>query len=125
MLTDKEIDAAKARTKYSSREEPHHEHSDCVRIAYEWLDAQSKIKGVTKKTYQLKHFIERWAGRYVSQMDVDVAAELHSEIKGTYPNFNISTRLTRPNFKRLEGVGEAFTQNYKERPSDSPYSKEE
>lgn len=124
MISDSEIEAAKLRTKYSLNE-PHHEHNDCIRIAYEWLDAQIKLKGTTKKVYPLKHIIENWAGRYVSQTDVDVAAGLHSEIKGTYPFFNISSRLTKPNSKRLEGNSQAFTQGYNERANDDPYSREE
>ena len=125
MLSDREIEAAKLRTKYSLNEGPHHEHSDCIRIAYEWLDAQIKLKGTTKKAYPLKHIIEKWAGRYVSRTDVDVAAELHPEIKGKYPYFNISSKLTRPNIKRLEGIAQAFTQNYNEGVGDYPYSREE
>lgn len=125
MLTDQEIEAAKARTKYSLSAGGHHEHNDCIRIAYEWLDAQTKTKGTVRKGYPLKHIIEKWAGRYVSRTDVDVAAELHPDIKGTYPHFNISSKLTRPNTERIEGIGEAFSHNYKERPGETPYSREE
>jgi hypothetical protein len=56
--------------------------------------------------------IEKWGGRYVSQSDVEVAAELHSKIKGSYPYFNISARLTRPSDARLANIAEAKTQNY-------------
>lgn len=125
MLTDDEIEAAKVRTKYSLSEGPHHEHNDCIRIAYEWLDAQQKTKSITKKVYPIKHIIEKWAGRYISRTDVDVAAELHPDIKGKYPNFNISERLTRPNIKRLDDIEEAFTQDYKERHGESSYVREE
>jgi hypothetical protein len=125
MLSDKTIEAAKLRAKYSLNEGPLHEHNDCIRIAYEWLDAQKKLKSTTKKAYPLKHIIEKWGGRYVSRTDVDAAAELHPEIHGIYPYFNISAKLTKPNIKRLEGIEQAFTQDYKERASDSPYSREE
>jgi hypothetical protein len=69
-------------------------------------------KGVTRRSRPLKHFIEKWGGRYVSQSDVEVAAELHPKIKGTYPYFNISARLTRPSDARLNNIHQAKTQNY-------------
>jgi hypothetical protein len=61
----------------------------------------------------LKHIIERWAGRYVSQSDVEVAAALHPGITGSYPNFNLSKRLVLPNDRRLVGIGEALSQDYR------------
>lgn len=96
--------------KYS--EDRLHEHPDCIRIAYEWLDAQKKTKGKTTKVNPLKHLIERWGGRYVSTSDVEVAAMMHPDVKGEYPHFNISARLTEPSKKRLSGIGEAFKHDY-------------
>ncbi len=125
MLSDTDIEAGKKRTKYSLRGDPHHEHNDCIRIAYEWLDAQVKTKERSNKKHDLKHIIEQWGGRYVSQADVDVAAELHPEIRGKYPYFNISSRLTRPSKSRLEGIGEAFTQGYSERGGLADYKRDE
>ncbi len=125
MLTDSEIDEAKTRTSYSLSEGGHHEHNDCIRIAYEWLDAQSKTKNIVRKSRAWKHLIENWAGRYVSRSDVDVAAELHPDIFGSYPFFNISSRLIRPSTSRLDGIGEAFTHDYKERRGGDNYSKNE
>ena len=113
MLSDAAIETGKRRTRYTLKEEPLHEHNDCIRIAYEWLDAQVKTKRVNRKARALKHIIERWAGRYVSTHDVDVAAELHPDIHGIYPYFNISSRLIRPAKRRLNGISEAFTQGYK------------
>lgn len=114
MLTDEEIDAAKKRTIYT--EQVHHEHNDCIRMAYEWFDAQTKLKAVNHRTLRpLKHVIEQWAGRYVSRSDVDVAAAMHPEIRGKYPYFNLSARWVRPSDRRLEGIGEALTQGYRER----------
>ncbi len=112
MLTDKQIEQAKKTTRYSLGDDIVHEHNDCIRMAYEWLDAQKKIKGPTSKTYALKHMIEHWCGRYISTSDVDVAAHMHPEIHGQYPHFNFSARLTRPSTDRLTGIGEAFTQGY-------------
>lgn len=107
MITDQEIELAKKSTKYSL-DSQHHKHNDCIRIAYEWLDAQKKTKGTIKTGYPLKHIIEQWAGRYVSTSDVCVAAELHPEIHGKYPHFNISSRFTEPSLERLRGISEAM-----------------
>jgi hypothetical protein len=124
MLSDEEIETGKKNTKYSL-DSPHHEHNDCIRMAYAWLDAQAKTKGTTKKTYALKHIIEKWAGRYISTTDVEVAAHLHPEIKGQYPHFNISARLTEPSKKRLENISEAFKHDYRNRFDPSIYSHHE
>jgi hypothetical protein len=112
MLSDRQIDGAKKRVTYSSESKPYHEHHDDVRIAYEWLDAQARTKGTTRSARPLKHHIERWGGRYVSRSDVDVAAELHPDIRGAYPCFNISKRLILPSGTRLAGIGEAKTRSY-------------
>lgn len=120
MLSDIEIENAKRNTKYGV-DGPHHEHNDCIRIAYEWLDAQKKTQNSTSATYALKHIIEKWAGRYVSTSDVEVAAHLHPEIKGKYPHFNISARLTEPSTERLKSISEAFKHSYRERYDSSVY----
>lgn len=112
MLTTEQIDAAKKRTKYGLKEQLH-QHDDCIRIAYEWLDAQPKTKGVVQRARPLKHLIENWAGRYVSMSDVEVAAELHPDIIGEYPRFNISARLIYPSDGRLSGIDEAKKHGYK------------
>lgn len=113
MLTAGDIASAKKRTKYRFGDrEIFHENDDCIRIAYEWLDAQVKTKGPTKKTLALKHIIEKWGGRYVSQSDVEVAAEMHPEIQGIYPHFNISAQLTKPAAGRLKSTPSAHTQDY-------------
>jgi len=125
VLTDEKIEYGTVNVKYSLKDGGHHEHNDCIRMAYEWLDAQKKTKTPTMKTYALKHIIEKWAGRYVSTTDVDVAAFLHPEIFGIYPHFNISARLTKPSDSRLEGISEAFTQGYRDRFSPSVYSTHE
>ena len=122
MLTDEQIEYGKKNVKYSLKEGGHHENNDCIRMAYEWLDAQKKIKNKMTKAYPLKHIIEKWADRYVSTTDVDVAAFLHPEIHGKYPYFNISTRLTQPSDLRLSGIPEAFTQGYRDRFDTSVYS---
>jgi hypothetical protein len=106
MLTDLEIERAKKNVKYT--EEVLHESNDCIRIAYEWLDAQKKNKTTSKVSYPLKHYIERWAGRYVSQTDVEVAAYMHPDIHGQYPKFNISSNLVKPLKERLNDIPEAF-----------------
>jgi hypothetical protein len=120
MLTDEEIDAAKTRTIYT--EQLHHEHNDCIRMAYEWLDAQTKLKAANRQIRPLKHIIEHWAGRYISRSDVDVAGTLHPEIIGKYPYFNLSAHLVRPNDRRLEGIGEALSQGYRESIDKTKYT---
>ena len=105
MLADDQVTTGKINAPVKL--ERHHEHDDCIRIAYEWLDAQVKIKNPTSKSRPLKHIIENWGERYVSQTDVEVAAWLHPEILGVYPRYNISARLTLPSESRLSGIGEA------------------
>jgi hypothetical protein len=119
MLTDQQIEDAKLKVTYSLEEGGHHEHPDCIRIAYEWLDAQIKTKGPNKSHRSIKHYVEGWGGRYVSRTDVDVAAFLHPEIKGTYPFFNISSKLTLPSELRLSGIGEAHA--HRKVPNRSDY----
>lgn len=109
MLTDAQIEHGK--THAPKDLEGHHEHNDCIRMAYEWFDAQTKTKTIRKTYDPLKHIIEKWSGRYVSATDVMVAAWLHPDIKGTYQNFNISSRLTMPSVSRLHGLGEAGKHN--------------
>lgn len=121
MLTENEIERTKQETKYKN-DEPLHEHPDCIRIAYEWLDAQIKTKSATTKTLPLKHIIEKWGGRYVSTSDVEVAAQLHSEIKGKYPYYNISARLTEPSKVRLSGISEAYKHDYNQRHDPKIYT---
>jgi hypothetical protein len=96
-----------------------------VRIAFEWLDAQIKIQGTTRTARPLKHLIEKWAGRYVSQADVEVAAYLHQDVRGKYPHFNISSRLTEPSINRLSTISEARTQKYRERHDPTIYKRHE
>jgi hypothetical protein len=95
MLTDFEINIAKTKVKKWNSDSLH-EHSDCIRMAYEWLDAQKKTKGKVRKQFALKHLVERWAGRYVSRSDLEAAAYLHPDIHGEYPYYNISSQLTLP-----------------------------
>ena len=115
MLNSAEIAAAKTAYRYPHPKDILHEHDDCIRMAYEWLDAQNIVATPNKKYRPLKHIIEKWAGRYISQSDVEVAASMHPRIRGTYPNFNLSARLVLPSDRRLEGIGEALTQGYRER----------
>ncbi|MEH6533874.1 MAG: hypothetical protein V7735_21395 [Photobacterium frigidiphilum] len=85
---------------------PHHEHNDCVRIAYEWLDAQKRTVKPVKDYTTLKHCVELWGGRYVSTTDVILAAFMLG-LEGDYPCFNLSKRKRVPAFSRLIGIAEA------------------
>jgi len=113
MLTKQQIEDGKKATTYTN--DVFHEHDDCIRIAYEWFDAQTKTKSPYGRPWSAdpKHFVECWGGRYVSQADVDVAAQLHPAIKGHYPNYNLKFAFTLPSVERLSGIEEAFTQAYK------------
>jgi len=115
VITDAEIKIAKENTAYTLDSQLH-EHNDCIRIAYEWLDAQKKTKGRA-----LKHLIENWGGRYVSTSDVCVAAQLHPEIRGEYPRFNLSARLTEPSSTRLNNIPEAMTHHYHDNHNSKSY----
>ncbi|GLR91089.1 hypothetical protein [Bradyrhizobium iriomotense] len=111
MLTAQQITEAKKHVRYQ-RQVNVHEHDDCIRIAYEWLDAQTKTKGPLKRTHPIKHIIEKWGGRYISSSDVEVAAEIHPRIKGKYPHFNISSHLTLPHDDRLAEFPKARGQGF-------------
>lgn len=108
MILDIDIEKAKMN---SGLVDPHHEHNDCIRMAYEWLDAQNNTKNITRQGLSLKHIIEKWSGRYVSRSDVEVAASMHPRIKGKYPDYNISARLTLPTTIRLSTLTEAGKHN--------------
>lgn len=110
MPTDEEVEEAIA--KHSRREGASHQHPDCVRVAFAFLDAQKKTKRPCRCGAPLKHLIEGWAGRYVSTSDVDIAAILHPEIHGDYPNFNISQKIIYPCHQRLNGLVTPFTESY-------------
>ncbi len=113
MITNKQIEDAKKRVTYSHPpKDVVHEHDDCIRIAYDWLDAQVKRKTVNYRQGVSKHAIEQWGGRYVSVSDLEVAIELHSGVSGTYPHINVSSRWILPNDRRLAGIGQARTQGY-------------
>jgi hypothetical protein len=113
MLTKTQISAAKAEILRRFKQEryrakPLHEHDDCIRMAYEWLDAQLKTKRPVSSMLPLKHIIQAWCGRYLSQADVEAAAFLHPDIRGEYPNYNFSRKLTFPEDERLWDIDEAF-----------------
>jgi hypothetical protein len=125
MLTLEEITQGKQEVRYTTPDDILHEHDDCIRIAYEWLDAQKKISRKIHKTYALKHLVEKWGGRYVSQSDVEVAAFLHPLVFGEYPHYNFSSKLVLPSDDRLKDIGEAFTQDYRDRMKETDYSNRE
>ncbi len=123
MISDKTIEDAKSKTLYSY--DSYHEHNDCIRTAYEWLDAQIKTKNPTRQTRVLKQMIQTWARRYVSKADVEVAALMHPEIQGKYPHYNISARLTEPLMDRLNDMPNAFKHSYNEQHGKSDYTIQE
>lgn len=102
-----------------------HEHPDCIRIAYEWLDAQTAITAMKHDSYALKHRIEQWSGRYVSKEDVMVAAHLHPDFKTMNGYVNVSARLVEPDTQRLAGITVAFSHYYRSYHRGSDYSHRE
>ena len=120
MITDEEIELAKSETTYTLDSQLH-QHNDCIRIAYQWFDAQNKTKRINPKGYALKHIIESWGGRYISNSDVCVAAQLHPDIQGKYPRFNISARLTEPSLERLNDIPEAMAHHDRDGHKSSNY----
>jgi len=125
MLTAQEIHDAKIGFKYDHPNDVRHEHDDCIRMAYEWFDAQKTIKTTPRHDRALKHIIEKWAGRYISQSDVEIAAHLHPKITGKYPKFNLSSKFTQPLDSRLSKIGEAFSQDYRKRFDPKVYAQVE
>jgi hypothetical protein len=118
-LTDEEIENAKKEIvySYSGYSEPLHQHNDCIRICYEWLDAQEKMT-IKKVCCDYKHDVQHWAKRYVSRADFEVAAFLHPEIKGEYPKYNLRKVTVLPSITRLANIGEAGKHpNYKSYPN--------
>ena len=87
---------------------PQHEHDDCIRMAYEWLDAQKAIK--TKRSDDWKHLVEYWCGRSITTDDLKIAAHLHPKIERDGDALNIGKRMALPSFERLIGISEAKTQ---------------
>jgi hypothetical protein len=111
------LHALKDSTPWQSRTVLVAEHFDCVRMAYAFLDAQKVTNTIRKHNFynrlHLKADIERWAGRYVSSADVDMAIKFHPLLKGDHSNVNISVKYVMPCLSRLKGVHEAFTHDYK------------
>ena len=108
MLTKMQIAAAKAEILRGPKQErywgkPVHEHDDCIRMAYEWLDAQLKTKRPVSSMNPLKHIIQTWCGRYLSQFDVEAAAFLHPDIRGEYRDYNFSRKADFSRRRTLVG----------------------
>lgn len=80
-----------------------------ILIAYEWLDAQPKIKGPQDRSFNLKNIIAEWGKCYLVEGAVIVAAHLHPQISGTYPYYNLGLRLILPKVERISDIPEAFT----------------
>lgn len=111
-FTDQQITTAVEAQKAIHHDSARNEHAVCVRICAAWLEAQEVInRGAIGRLYPLKHIVESWGGRYVSTLDVMVAARL-LKIRGKYPHLGINSRLVFPNPERLRGIGQAFTQSF-------------
>lgn len=90
------------------------ESLDCVKIAYAFLDAQQKTK--TRQTFSrgmLKKLMEKWAGRYISADDVNLAIKMHPELQGDAQSCNVSTKLVFPSYSRLDGIKDTWSHDYR------------
>jgi hypothetical protein len=68
--------------------------SPAVALAFQWLIAQKKTKGISGRCE--KHTLERWANYYISKDDVLKALELAGLRADCYPRTNISKRVIEP-----------------------------
>ena len=81
-----------------------------IELAYHWLVAQKKTKGISGRCEKSK--LERWASCYISKNDVIKALELAELRTDAYPRTNISKRLIKPLFSRIAHIKEAKTMDY-------------
>ena len=109
MLTDARIEEEKKKFGMPQNTQS---SSDCVRIAYAWFDAQVKTGRIARASIEIKNVINAWGARYVSIDDVEIAACLHPEIRGSYPSYNIHEHFTRPNKRRLACIPEVGKRPY-------------
>lgn len=103
-LTDQQILDAKIAL---NLHQPNHDHNDCIRMAYEWLDAQTKMK--RKRDDDWKHWVEHWCGCHITVDDIKVAAHLHPAIQQDGDKLNLSSIKVLPRFSRLDGIGAAYS----------------
>lgn len=103
--TDEQIEIAKKEIILPIDIEAHHEHLDCIRIAYAWLDTQKTIQ--TPSTIPTKMRIRSWGLRFISYSDIYIAAHLHPDIKSSGRKLNISRKYIKPLTSRLLTIGEA------------------
>lgn len=92
------------------------ESFDCIRIAYEFIDAQ-RASGKKRKFSSIKNHVEKWAGRYISAADFDIAIQFHPEFHGENGFYNIELPLVMPDLNRLREIREAFSHKYEFDPS--------
>ena len=102
-ITDEMISQAKTKTTYYNINDIHHQHNDCIRACYEWLDAQTPTK--THQNHINKAMVEQWTQQYVSNDDLTVAITLHPKFSLSN-NFkcNCSKSYVFPNPERLKNI---------------------
>jgi len=124
---DKAIEQAKSdllqvKTKVRGYMANHGPHSNCVRIAYQWLSIQYRAHSAKQDANELKQLIRGWAGYYIKKDDVLLAAHLLGfGIAGNA--VLISKVLTRPALSRLSKFDGALTHQYGEDFKIYPYGK--
>ena len=113
-ITDEQINEAK-KEHMENYKNYYFESDDCIRIAAEWIDAQTKTKNPTN--FISKGNIEHWAQRYVSNSDVIVAAKILG-LKYKLGRYNVSLVRVFPLVSRIKNIKSAFTMGnyYNSRP---------
>ena len=96
------------------RQEPgdFREYHDSVRCVHAFLQAQTQTQ--SPHTHIDRHIISAWAGLYVAQPWIPVAAKLAGlKVDRVTGGINISAKLILPDLRRLDGIAKARTQmNY-------------
>lgn len=75
-----------------------------VRVACNWLDAQSLDDDNHSARYDLEEIISDWCGIPVPAFCIIIAAELLPDVKGEYPCYNLCSTLITPSVCRLDGL---------------------
>jgi len=119
-IEEAKSDLLKLRTRAGGYMANHGPHTDCVRIAYQWLSVQYRTHSAKQDATELKKLIRGWAGYYIKKDDVLLAAHLLGFRISNEAIF-ISKILTRPAPSRLSKFDGTLTHQYGEDFTTYPY----
>lgn len=130
MIQESSIEAAKEEAVYVNRPtEYSFENDDHIRIAYEFIDVQTKTKNVSGRSQQgllqWRTQVRCWSGFKISQEDFEVAVCLHPDVRGTYPYYTMSNKLVLPCALRINHFYNPVNWGFKFEDSVHPYHSEE